>query len=167
MYIYTLYSIHHCQLKGPYYRDLVLIRTFLAFWVPIGSLFIFQDPFYHRQVIYTSAFSEMANITPSSASDKALLSLKTSPAYRIQMESHSISLPKYLSIFLREIFYRHGHLRPSETLWGHPRPSKTIEYHWIPLNTIEYNWKPLNTIKCQDHPRPGQTRKSRGNLGEI
>ena len=58
--------------------------------------------FYYRQVIDTSAVSEMANITPSSASDKALLSLKTSPAYRIQMESHSISLPKYFSVFLRE-----------------------------------------------------------------
>ena len=37
--------------------------------------------YYHRQVIYTSVFSEMANITPPSASDKALLSLKTSPTY--------------------------------------------------------------------------------------
>ena len=36
----------HCQLKGPYYRDLVLIRTFLAFWVPIGSLFTFQGPYF-------------------------------------------------------------------------------------------------------------------------
>ena len=39
-------GIMHCQLKGPYYRDLVLIRTFLAFWVPIGSLFTFQDPYF-------------------------------------------------------------------------------------------------------------------------
>ena len=39
--------------------------------------------YYHLQVIYTSAFSEMAQITPSSASDKALLSLKTSHTYRI------------------------------------------------------------------------------------
>ena len=27
-------------------RDRVLIRTFLAFWVPIGSLFIFQGPYF-------------------------------------------------------------------------------------------------------------------------
>ena len=31
---------------GPYFRDRVLIRTFLAFWVPIGSLFIFQGPYF-------------------------------------------------------------------------------------------------------------------------
>ena len=36
----------HCHQKGPYYRDRVLIRTFLAFWVPIGSLFIFQGPYF-------------------------------------------------------------------------------------------------------------------------
>ena len=36
----------HCQIKGPYYRDRVLIRTFLAFWVPIGSFFIFQGPYF-------------------------------------------------------------------------------------------------------------------------
>ena len=36
----------HCYQKGPYYRDRVLIRTFLAFWVPIGSLFIFQGPYF-------------------------------------------------------------------------------------------------------------------------
>ena len=35
-----------CYPKGPYYRDRVLIRTFLAFWVPIGSLFIFQGPYF-------------------------------------------------------------------------------------------------------------------------
>ena len=35
-----------CYPKGPYYRDRVLIRTFLAFWVPIGSLFILQGPYF-------------------------------------------------------------------------------------------------------------------------
>ena len=39
--------------------------------------------FYYRQVIYTSAFSEMANITPSSSSDKALLSPQPQNQYRI------------------------------------------------------------------------------------
>ena len=36
----------HCHPKGPYYRDWVHIGTFLAFWVPIGSLFIFQGPYF-------------------------------------------------------------------------------------------------------------------------
>ena len=36
----------HCHPKGPYYRDLVNKGTFLAFWVPIGSLFIFQGPYF-------------------------------------------------------------------------------------------------------------------------
>ena len=37
----------HCHLKGPYYRDGVpIIGTLLAFWVPIGSLFIFQGPYF-------------------------------------------------------------------------------------------------------------------------
>ena len=31
---------------GPYYRDRVPIGIFLAFWVPIGSLFIFQGPYF-------------------------------------------------------------------------------------------------------------------------
>ena len=32
-------SLHmHCPQMGPYFRDWVLIRTFLAFWVLIGSL---------------------------------------------------------------------------------------------------------------------------------
>ena len=36
----------HCSPKGPYFRDRVLIGTFLTFWVPIGSLFIFQGPYF-------------------------------------------------------------------------------------------------------------------------
>ena len=31
----------HCLQKGPYFKDL------LAFWVLIGSLFIFQGPYFH------------------------------------------------------------------------------------------------------------------------
>ena len=42
----SVWNIYHCYPKGPYYRDRVLIRTFLAFWVPIGSLFIFQGPYF-------------------------------------------------------------------------------------------------------------------------
>ena len=36
----------HCHQKCPYCKDRVLIRTFLAFGVPIGSLFIFQGPYF-------------------------------------------------------------------------------------------------------------------------
>ena len=36
----------HCSEKGPYFRDQVPIGTFLTFWVPIGSLFIFQGPYF-------------------------------------------------------------------------------------------------------------------------
>ena len=39
-------SAAHCSPKGPYYRDRVPIGTFLTFWVPIGSLFIFQGPYF-------------------------------------------------------------------------------------------------------------------------
>ena len=39
-------SLKHCSQKGPYYRDRVPIGTFLTFWVPIGSLFIFQGPYF-------------------------------------------------------------------------------------------------------------------------
>ena len=47
MWIYVFYvDVFHWYQKGPYYRDRVLIRTFLAFWVPIGSLFIFQGPYF-------------------------------------------------------------------------------------------------------------------------
>ena len=36
MWIYVFYvDVFHCYQKGPYYRDRVLIRTFLAFWVLI------------------------------------------------------------------------------------------------------------------------------------
>ena len=38
--------IYHCSQKGPYFRDRVPIGTFLTFWVPIGSLFIFQGPYF-------------------------------------------------------------------------------------------------------------------------
>ena len=37
---------NHCPQKGPYYRDRVPIGTFLTFCVPIGSLFIFQGPYF-------------------------------------------------------------------------------------------------------------------------
>ena len=37
---------HNCSPKGPYFRDRVPIGTFLTFWVPIGSLFIFQGPYF-------------------------------------------------------------------------------------------------------------------------
>ena len=36
----------HCSEKGPYYRDPVPIGTFLTFWVPVGSLFKFQGPYF-------------------------------------------------------------------------------------------------------------------------
>ena len=36
----------HCSPKGPYFRDRVPIGTFLTFWVLIGSLFIFQGPYF-------------------------------------------------------------------------------------------------------------------------
>ena len=36
----------HCSEKRPYFRDRVPIGTFLTFWVPIGSLFIFQGPYF-------------------------------------------------------------------------------------------------------------------------
>ena len=40
-------AVHqHCSEKGPYFRDRVPIGTFLTFWVPIGSLFIFQGPYF-------------------------------------------------------------------------------------------------------------------------
>ena len=37
----------HCSPKGPYFRDRVPIGTFLTFWIPIGSLFIFKGPYFH------------------------------------------------------------------------------------------------------------------------
>ena len=46
VFVYDRSGLLHCHQKGPYYRDWVLIRTFLAFWVPIGSLFIFQGPYF-------------------------------------------------------------------------------------------------------------------------
>ena len=42
-----LANIMHCSQKGPYFRDRVPIGTLLTFWVPIGSLFIFQGPYFH------------------------------------------------------------------------------------------------------------------------
>ena len=36
----------HCSPKGPYFRDRVPVGTLLTFWVPIGSLFIFQGPYF-------------------------------------------------------------------------------------------------------------------------
>ena len=36
----------HCSPKGPYFRDRVPIGTFSTFGVPIGSLFIFQGPYF-------------------------------------------------------------------------------------------------------------------------
>ena len=45
--IKRVYERHvHCSEKGPYFRDRVPIGTFLTFWVLIGSLFIFQGPYF-------------------------------------------------------------------------------------------------------------------------
>ena len=41
-----IFSDTHCSKKGPYYRDPVPIGTFLTFWVPIGSQFIFEGPYF-------------------------------------------------------------------------------------------------------------------------
>lgn len=41
--------VTHCDQKGPYFRDWVLIGTFLEFWVPFGSLFSFQGPYFGFQ----------------------------------------------------------------------------------------------------------------------
>ena len=45
--LYNFFASMLCLKMGPYFRDRVLIRTFLAFWVSIGSLFIFQCPYFH------------------------------------------------------------------------------------------------------------------------
>ena len=37
----------HSLYKGPYFKDLVLNRTFLSFWVLNGSLFTVQGPYFH------------------------------------------------------------------------------------------------------------------------
>ena len=42
-----------CYPKGPYYRDRVLIRTFLAFWVPIGSFFYIRVPIFSVLASFT------------------------------------------------------------------------------------------------------------------
>ena len=52
----------HCHPKGPYYRDWVHIGTFLAFWVPIGSLFIFQGPYFQCfDYIYVENINSVCN----------------------------------------------------------------------------------------------------------
>ena len=38
--------LQHCDQKGPYYRDRVPTGTFLAIWIPTGSLFICQGPYF-------------------------------------------------------------------------------------------------------------------------
>ena len=38
---------YHCPQKGPYFKDLVLYKDLIGIGVLIGSLFIFQGPYFH------------------------------------------------------------------------------------------------------------------------
>ena len=50
------------QVEGSPYRDRVPIGTFLAFWVPIGSLFIFQGPYFQCfDYIYAENINSVCN----------------------------------------------------------------------------------------------------------
>ena len=65
----------HCPQKGPYYRDQVPIGTFLASWVPIGSLFILQGPYFRFfGFIYAKNVNSVCMYTTMSYLDLSVMS---------------------------------------------------------------------------------------------
>ena len=153
---YHSLDLCHCQQKGPYYRDRVPIGTFLASWVPIGSLFIFQGPYFRFfGFIYAKNVNSVCMYTTMSYLDLSVMSNDMHCYYTYcEVMLHVFIIKDNWPVTIAESFSHDFHkslfwfliLAAGGTYWvlisqtNGSLLGPYFTYKWVPIGSLSQSW---------------------------